>query len=244
MEKGKKIFFLSDAHLGVPDPVSSREREMRLVSFLNEIKKEAAGIFFLGDLFDFWFEYRRVVPKGFTRLLGTLSGLSDNGIKLHFFTGNHDIWAFDYLQQEVGMQIYRHPTAFTFGRHHFLLAHGDGMDEEDRTFRLLKRVFTNRTLQRCFSWVQPDSGIWLADKWSRRSRYMHGEEPFKAEKEPCVQFSRRHFLKDGYDYIILGHRHTPVDYPLNEKTRLFILGDWITHFTYAVYDGERVELKT
>lgn len=243
METGKRIYFLSDAHLGTPDRQSSLVREKKLVAFLDEIKENASDIFLMGDLFDFWFEYKSVIPRGFSRILGKISELSDQGIRMHYFTGNHDIWMFNYLAEETGISIYCHPTAITIQGRHFFLAHGDGLDEYDRTFKVLKWIFTNRFLQWSFARLHPNFAFSIANRWSRHSRMMHGDLPFKGEKEPIVEYSRKYLESEGYDYLIFGHRHCPVDYPLNDRTRLVILGDWLTHFSYAVYDGETLKLK-
>ncbi len=237
------IYFLSDAHLGTPDYSSSLLREKKLVAFLDEVKDSAGDIYILGDLFDFWFEYKHVVPRGYARILGKMAELSDQGIRLHYFTGNHDIWLFDYLQKEIGLTLYRQPTALTINGQHFLLAHGDGMDESDHMFRFLKQLFTNRFLQWAFARLHPNFAFWIARGWSKHSRMIHGVDPFLGNDEPVVKFALKHFSDQGYDYIILGHRHVPVDYQLTEDTRLIILGDWMTHFTYAVFDGTELELK-
>lgn len=243
MKNRDLIYFLSDAHLGTPDHQSSLQREKKLVAFLDEIKNSASDLFLMGDLFDFWFEYKKVVPRGFSRILGKLAELSDQGIRLHYFTGNHDIWMFDYLTEETGMTIYRHPTALTLKGRHFFLAHGDGFDENDHTFRFLKWIFTNRFLQWAFARLHPNFAFRIADGWSRRSRMIHGEQAFRSEEEPLVKYSRKYLEGQGYDFLIFGHRHCPVDYPLNEHTRLVVLGDWINHFSYAVFDGESLQLK-
>ena len=243
MKDRELIYFLSDAHLGTPDAASSLVREKKLVEFLETIQDKASDIFIMGDLFDFWFEYKSVVPRGFTRVLGKLSELTDKGIRLHFFTGNHDIWMFGYLEQETGITLYRRPTAMTLKGRQFFLAHGDEMDESDRSFRLLKRIFTNRFLQWSFARLHPNLAFAIAGRWSRHSRMVHGEDPFMGEKEPLVHFARKYLEDQGYDYLIFGHRHCPVDYALTPHSRLIILGDWLTHFTYAVFDGESLELK-
>lgn len=243
MEKKGQIFFLSDAHLGTPDFQSSLIREKKLVAFLDDIKDSASDLFIMGDLFDFWFEYKHVVPRGFSRIIGKFAELSDRGIRLHYFTGNHDIWMFDYLTSEAGIALYRHPTAVTLNGKHFFLAHGDGLDENDRTFRWLKWIFTNKFLQWAFARLHPNFAFGLANRWSRHSRAVHGVDPFRAEDEPIVQYSRKYLENQGYDFLVFGHRHCPVDYPLNEHTRLFILGDWMSQFSYAVFDGEKLELK-
>jgi UDP-2,3-diacylglucosamine hydrolase len=243
LENQKLVYFLSDAHLGTPDYESSLKREKMLVSFLDDIKGSASDIFLMGDLFDFWFEYKKVVPRGFTRILGKIAELADSGIRLHYFTGNHYIWMFDYLAQETGISFYRHPTEITLSGKRFFLAHGDGLDEKDRTFRILKWIFTNKALQWAFARLHPNFAFHLASGWSRRSRQIHGVDPFKGENEPIVQYSRKYLESGGYDFLVFGHRHCPVDFPLNTQTRLFILGDWMSIFSYAVFDGKTLELK-
>lgn len=243
MEAGRKIFFLADAHLGTPDHSASLEREKRLTRFLEGIRAEASDIYFLGDIFDFWFEYKRVVPKGFTRFFGKLAELSDSGVRLHFITGNHDIWVYDYFPSEIGMEIHREPVVLEEAGKRLFLAHGDGLDESDRVFRWIKGLFTNRALQWAFARLHPNFAIWLAHGWSRRSRVRHGEEAFRGEDEPIIRYSRKHLIDKNFDYLVFGHRHTPVAYPLNDRTRLLILGDWISHFTYGVFDGRELTLE-
>lgn len=243
MKNRGRIYFISDAHLGTPDYQSSLQRERILTDFLDHIREDATDLFILGDLFDFWFEYKSVVPRGFTRVLGKFSELSDRGIRLHYFTGNHDLWMFDYLTRETGLQLYRHPTALTLQGRHFFLAHGDDLDETDHRFRMLKRIFTNRFLQWAFARLHPNFAFWIASGWSRRSRQLHGVDPFRGDEEPIVRYARKYLSDQGYDYLVFGHRHCPIDFTLTEDTRLFILGDWMTHFTYAVSEGGKLELK-
>ena len=238
-----RVYFISDAHLGTPDHHSSLERERKLVRFLESIRKQASDLYILGDLFDFWFEYKHVVPRGHTRILGKLSEMADEGIRIHYFCGNHDLWIFNYLHEEIGMTLYRNPTGLTLGSSHFLLAHGDGMDEGDIKFRILRRIFSNRFLQWSFARIHPNLAFEIARGWSRRSRMIHGVDPFKGEEEPLIRFARKHYQEEGCDYIILGHRHINLDYPLTDHTRVIILGDWMSLFTYAEFDGETVLLK-
>lgn len=244
MDTGKHIYFLSDAHLGTPNPASSRDREDKLVQFLHEIAPRAEKIFILGDLFDFWFEYKRVVPKGFTRLLGTLAGLTDQGIEIHFFTGNHDLWTFGYLEEEIGLVVHRKPASITLGTKRFFMGHGDGLDARDHRFNFIKWVFTNRFFQRAFSILHPNFAIRLANAWSRSSRLKHGDQAFLGEQEPLVQYSRNHLVDQGFDFIVFGHRHCPADYSLTDHTRLIFLGDWMKHFSYGEFDGTKMEIKT
>ena len=195
-------------------------------------------------MFDFWYEYKSVIPRGYSRFLGALADLEDKGIGLHYFTGNHDIWAFDYLHEEIGMEIHRGGLIKEIGTKSFFLAHGDGTDDTDKKFLFLKRLFQSKTLQWLFSRLHPNFAFALASKWSRHSRLMNGTVEFTGESEAMVKYSRNHLMDQGLDYIIFGHRHCPVDYSLNENTRMIILGDWLTHFTYGEFDGENFELKT
>ena len=238
------IYFISDAHLGAPDTAGSLAREKRLVEFLEEIKGTASDLFIMGDLFDFWFEYRHVVPRGFTRILGKLAELSDLGIRIHYFTGNHDIWNFSYLKEETGISLYNNPTAMTLGGKQFFLAHGDGLDESDHSFRFIRSLFTNRFLQWAFARLHPNLAFSIAQKWSRRSRVKHADDCFHGESEPIIRYARKHLQNEGYDFLVFGHRHIPVDYPLTPYTRLIILGDWINNFSYAVFTEGKLELKT
>lgn len=243
MQDSKKIYFLSDAHLGFPNKRESLEREKKLVSFLDKISEDASAIYLLGDMFDFWYEYRSVVPRGYIRFLGKLAELTDRGISIHFFTGNHDIWAFDYLSEEIGLELHRDALITDIGSKRFFLSHGDGTNKSDRKFLFLKRLFKNRTLQWLFSRLHPNFAFSIASGWSKHSRLMNGPEPFLGEDEPMVSFSKENLLDEELDFIIFGHRHCPVDHPLNENTRMIILGDWITLFTYGEFDGETFELK-
>lgn len=243
---GKKIYFLSDFHLGAPDSNSSRIREKKIVSFLQSIRHDAAEIFLLGDMFDFWFEYKNVVPKGYVRLLGTLAHLSDAGIRLRFFVGNHDMWVKDYFTKELAMEVYHHPESFTLGNKTFLIGHGDGLGPGDHGYKRLKKLFRNPLAQFLFGILPPRTGIGLANYFSRRSRAMTGrsEETFLGEeKEWLISYCREKLQANRFDFFIFGHRHLPIDFRLDEKSRYINLGDWITHYSYAVFDGNNVELR-
>ncbi len=243
MKVAKKIFFLSDAHLGFPNRLDSLERERKLVLFLDQITEEAEAIYLLGDMFDFWYEYKSVVPRGYIRILGKLAALADRGVDIHYFTGNHDVWAFKYLEQEIGLELHREALIKEIGTKRFFLSHGDDTDKADRKFLFLKNLFTNRGLQWVFSRLHPNFAFRIASGWSKRSRMIHGTEPFEEEKEAMVVYSRDYLLNEGLDFIVFGHRHCPVDYALNNQTRMIILGDWISHFTYGEFDGEEFRLK-
>lgn len=237
-----KVYFISDAHLGTPNYASSLEREKKLVRMLDAFSKDAVAIYLLGDIFDFWYEYKHVVPRGFTRILGKLAELCDAGLEIHFFTGNHDIWVYDYLPNETGVILHRDPLITEILGKTFYLAHGDGFDERDKKFRFLKKVFTNKTLQWCFSRLHPNFAIAVAGKWSRYSRDQHDVDPFLAEDEPFVKYARKHLSNESLDYLVFGHRHYPIKYSLSEKTELVILGDWLSNFTYGVFDGQQFSL--
>lgn len=242
---GKKIYFLSDFHLGAPDHATSLVRERKLVAFLDEIQKDAAVIFIVGDMFDFWYEYRRVVPRGFVRILGKLAAITDSGIPVHFFVGNHDMWMKDYLQKELNIPVYFEPKTFLFNDRKFYIGHGDGLGPGDHGYKFIKKVFRNPVCQWLFGILPPQIGIGLADYFSRKSRQSTGnhEEVFLGEDgEWLVTHSREQLQKEHFDYFIFGHRHLPIDMKLNPKSTYINLGDWITYYTYAVFDGQQVSL--
>lgn len=240
-----KIYFLSDFHLGAPDHAISLQREKLLVQFLDDIKEEAAEIFIVGDMFDFWYEYRKVVPKGYVRLLGKLAELTDAGIKIHFFVGNHDMWMKDYLQTELNIPVYFEPRPFEWNDKKFLVGHGDGLGPGDHGYKRLKKVFRNPVCQWLFGILPPAIGMGIANYMSRRSRAQTGsvEEIFLGEeKEWLIIYCKDVLQKEFYDYFIFGHRHLPIDFRLSGKSRYINLGDWIRYYTYAVFDGENLAL--
>ena len=242
------IYFLSDAHLGSLAIAHARTHERRLVRFLDSIKDKAEAIYLLGDMFDFWNEYRYVVPKGYTRFLGKLSELTDKGIEVHFFIGNHDIWTYGYLEQECGLIVHRKPITTELYGKVFFLAHGDGLGDPDNKFKLLRKIFHNPTCQRLFNAIHPRWGMALGLNWAKHSRMKReaGKElPYLGEeKEYLVQFTKNYMkAHDNIDYFLYGHRHIELDLMLSHKTRMLILGDWIWQFTYAVFDGEHLFLE-
>ncbi len=244
----KNVYFLSDAHLGslaIPHP---RMQERRLVRFLDSIKDKAAAIYLLGDMFDFWYEYRYVVPKGYTRFLGKLSELTDAGIEVHYFTGNHDLWAYEYLEKECGVILHKKPLTTEIYGHEFFLAHGDGMGDPSKTFKVLRAIFHSRICQWGFSAIHPRWGVGLGLAWAKKSYLDHkvkGEPEYMGDnKEHLVLFAKDYIESHpDIDYFIFGHRHIELDIKLARHTRLMILGDWISQFTYAVYDGEHMFLE-
>jgi len=203
-------------------------------------------LFLVGDIFDYWFEYKKVVPRGFTRTLGKIAELADSGIIIHFFTGNHDVWVFDYLPTELGVIVHREEMRFTFAGKKFFLAHGDGLDPFDKGYHFLKKIFTSRFLQWCYARIHPNLSMSLAHKWSKKSRLDKGiGEHYKGEeREGLLVFARELLKKEQFDYIIFGHRHLLMDEMIGENTRYINLGDWITHYSYGVFDGQKFELKT
>ena len=246
LESNKKIYFLSDFHLGAPNAEASLLREKKIIRFLDEIKPTAAAIFIVGDLFDFWYEYKKVVPRGYVRILGKLADLTDAGIPVHFFVGNHDMWMRDYFQKELNIPVYFEPVAFDFNDKHFLIGHGDGLGPGDKGYKFIKKIFRNRACKWLFGILPPAIGMGIAHYFSRKSRAQTGQtdERFLGEdKEWLIQYCRDVLKKEHYDYLLFGHRHLPIDFNLNEKSRYINLGDWIKYFSYAVFDGENLELK-
>ena len=242
----KKIYFISDIHLGLHPQKKSLQREKLVVKWLDEIKEQAAELYLMGDVFDFWYEYRHVVPKGFIRFLGKLSELADNGTRLYFFTGNHDIWAFNYFKTEFGAEIHHKPLVRVFNGSRFFLAHGDGLGPGDFGYKLLKRIFRNRILQFLFTRLHPNFALWLGKTWSKNSRYSKGivaEDFAGEEKELQIIFAKQVLQKEHYDVFVFGHRHIPFDIHLGKSSRVVNLGDWIYSFTYGVLDEGNFELR-
>lgn len=247
----KKIYFLSDFHLGAPDHDSSLEREKIIVNFLNEIKNDAAEIFLVGDVFDFWYEYRKVIPKGYTRLLGKLAELTDAGIKIHFFVGNHDMWMRDYFKKEMNIPVYFEPVELERNGKKFLIGHGDGLGPGDQGYKILKKFFRNPVSKWLFGILPPVAGIGFANFLSRRSRAQgNGHHGFLGEeKEWLILYCKEVLKKKNIDYFVFGHRHLGIDYRLNDpgtrhQSRYVNLGDWIDYYTYAVFDGENLQLRS
>ena len=244
--KKNKLYFASDFHLGVPSSDESLKREKLIVKWLDEIKEDAAEVFLVGDIFDFWFEYKRVIPKGFIRLQGKIVELVDKGIKVHFFTGNHDMWMFDYFQQELGVEMHRNPIVKDVDGLKLYIGHGDGLGPGDKSYKFLKRIFTNKFFQWCFARLHPNFGIALANLSSKKSRAKTGnnDEVFLGEeKEWLVQYAKEQIKENHFDYFIFGHRHLPLEIQINENSKYINLGDWIKYNTYAVLDNGEIALK-
>ena len=242
------IYFLSDAHLGSLAIERGWAQQKKLIEMLDMMSKDAVSIYMLGDMFDFWYEYKLVVPKGYTRLLGKISELTDLGVEVHFFTGNHDIWAYSYLEKECGVVLHRKAITVELGDKLFFMAHGDGLGDPDPKFKLLKAIFHNRVCQILFSAIHPRWGMELGLRWAKHSRLKHeAEDPptYQGEdKEHLVLFAKD-YLRSHPDvnFFLFGHRHIELDLMLSRTARVLILGDWITHFTYAVFDGEQLWME-
>lgn len=241
-----KTYFISDTHLGIPSHESSLEREKALVSLLLEMSKDAKAIYLLGDIFDFWYEYKYVVPKGFTRLLGTLAHLCDKSIEVHFFTGNHDQWVKDYFQTEIGMIVHIKELETEIDGKRFYIAHGDGFDQTDRRYKVLKSIFGNKTLRVLFSAIHPYWAFRLAQNWSKRSRLSHGDTDKidLGDKEPMIAYCKEILQTRHIDYFILGHRHLMTQKKLSPTSHYYNLGEWVNHKYYGVWDSERFEIRS
>jgi UDP-2,3-diacylglucosamine hydrolase len=245
LEPGKKFYFASDFHLGVPDAASSLAREKKIVRWLDAIKADAQALFLVGDIFDFWFEYRHAVPKGFIRLQGKLAELTDNGLPVYFFTGNHDMWMFDYFTRELNIPVVRQPVSIQVNGKKLFIGHGDGLGPKDYVYKVLKRIFANKVSQWLFARVHPNLGIGLANYWSRQSRISHTktEEVYKPGAEWLVFYCTEMEQRQHHDYYIFGHRHLPLEVDINAYSRYINLGEWVNFCSYAEFDGHTVSLK-
>ncbi len=241
----KKTYFFSDIHLGLPNAKSSLKREKLLVKLLDEIKHDAKTLYFVGDIFDFWWEYKSVVPKGFTRFLGKIAELTDSGVDIHFFVGNHDIWMKDYLPKEIGVNMHQNGKEFIIDNKKFFIAHGDGLGPGDKTYKTLRKIFTNKFLQWWYTRLHPNFAFAIARKWSHSRSMNQKTIKFQGkDKEFLFLFAEESLKRKHTDYFIFGHRHVPVIININESAKFINLGDWVLHFTYGIYNGNNFELKT
>ncbi|MGB1307481.1 MAG: UDP-2,3-diacylglucosamine diphosphatase [Oceanihabitans sp.] len=245
--KGKKIYFASDNHLGAPTKEASLPREKKFVAWLDHIKQDAAAIFLLGDLFDFWVEYKNVVPKGFTRTLGKLAEIADSGIPIYYFVGNHDLWMNGYFEEELNIPVYHKPKEFIFNNKTFLIGHGDGLGPQDKGYKRMKKVFTNPLCQWLFKRVlHPDFGMRIGHYMSVKNKLISSDEDAKYlgdENEWLVQYCKRKLETKHTNFFVFGHRHLPLDIDLKNNSRYINLGDWINYYTYAVFNGEDISLE-
>lgn len=241
-----KIYFASDFHLGAPNYSDSIAREHKIVSWLSEIQKDASEIYLVGDIFDFWYEWKHAVPKGHVRILGKLAEICDLGIPIHFFTGNHDLWTFGYLEQEIGMKVYRNPIQVTLQNKKCYIGHGDGLGDGDKKYKILKNIFTNRSCQWLFSRLHPNFSFGLANLLSSKSRIANKESDAiftRSENEWLANYSKDILEKSHFDYFIFGHRHLPLDIELNKSSRYINLGEWLNYNSYGVLENGVFELK-
>lgn len=245
LSEKRKIYFVSDVHLGAAALNNNREREFLFVQWLDYIKKDATELYLMGDIFDFWYEYKRVVPRGFTRVLGRIADIADSGIPVYFFPGNHDLWAYDYFQTELGVTIHNKEVIKNIGGKKFFLAHGDGLDADDKGYIFLKKIFTNKTMQWLFSRIHPNFAFNLAQNWSKSSRLskINIEEEFEVNNEGMYKFAEKYLKQEEIDYFIFGHRHRMAYENIGRNSNFVLLGDWIKNFSYGVFDGEKFELE-
>lgn len=242
----KHIYFASDFHLGAPNATESRKREDLIVRWLDEIEERAEAIYLVGDIFDFWFEYKHAIPKGFVRIQGKIAELTDRGIPVHFFTGNHDMWMFDYFEKELGVTIHRKPITVETQGKKLMIGHGDGLGPGDKGYKFIKKVFSNKFFQWCFARLHPNFGIAVANFSSRKSRAATGndDEVFLGEKnEWLVHYTKECLQKEHFDYFIFGHRHLPLKVQVGEQSTYYNLGDWIKYRTYGVLRNGELELN-
>ena len=245
-QSNKHIYFASDFHLGVPNREVSRERELLLISWLDSIADRAEEIYLVGDLFDFWYEYRTVIPKGFVRFQAKVAELCDRGIQVHVFIGNHDMWMFDYFEEELGVKMHREPTVREWNKKKFFIGHGDGLGPGDRGYKFIKKVFANPICIWLFKWLHPDIGVRLANFWSGRSREANleaDEEYLGDDNEWLLQFAKATLEKEHFDYFIFGHRHLVLDKKVADNSRYINLGAWFKDPHFAVWDGENLSLQ-
>ncbi|MGC4128616.1 MAG: UDP-2,3-diacylglucosamine diphosphatase [Bergeyella sp.] len=247
-ERGlKKIYFASDQHFGAPTPAESKKREEKFIRWLDSIKADAQVLFLMGDLFDFWHEWKYVVPKGFVRVLGKIAELKDSGIEIYFFVGNHDLWMKNYFEEEFGIPVYFEKRIYEISGKKFLLAHGDGLGPGDKGYKRMKKLFTNPLAQWAFRWLHPDIAMKIAVYMSTKNKLISGEEDKQflgEDKEFLIIYSKEKLKKEHFDYFVYGHRHLPMVLDLGQDSKYVNLGDWISYFTYGVFDGENFELKT
>jgi len=241
-----KVYFASDFHLGAPNFEESLVREKKVVQWLEEVRKDASEIFLVGDVFDFWFEYKRAVPRGFTRLLGKISEITDSGIPVHWFIGNHDMWIFDYLPQECGITLHRAPIIREWNGKKYFIGHGDGLGPGDNSYKILKKFFASKLCQWLFERIHPNFGIWLAQRSSGYSRSVSGESDktfMGEENEWLAIFAKEQLQKEHFDYFIFGHRHLPMQIKVGENSEYINIGDWLHHYTYGFMENGIFELK-
>ncbi len=245
MTETGKIYFASDFHLGLPTGSPPLEREKKVVAWLNTAAPDAKEIYLLGDIFDFWWEYKKVVPRGFTRFLGTISEITDSGIPVHFFTGNHDMWVGNYLSDECSMIIHKQPLTAVFNGKRFHLAHGEGLGTNSKGYKILLAIFRNKPLQVMYSAMHPSIGLGIGHKWSLSSRLGKGitKEYLGEDKEDLMRYAKSILKNERIDYFIFGHRHLAMTIKMTPQSEIIFLGDWIKNGSYAEWDGKELTFR-
>ncbi len=241
--KKEKIYFASDFHLGSPKLEESHKREKRIIKWLTEINTDAKAIYLVGDIFDFWFEYKKVVPKGFVRILGKIAELTDNGTQIHLFLGNHDLWMNDYLEKEVGIIIHHKPKIIEEQGKKIFIGHGDGLGKGDYLYKFIKKIFTSKICQWAFARLHPNFAFSIAHLWSNHSRQNHNSSLEYKKKETLFLYCKEKQKIKPIDYYILGHNHHPLELRIDDIATYINLGDWITHNTYALLEKGKIKLK-
>ncbi|MDC3305638.1 UDP-2,3-diacylglucosamine diphosphatase [Flavobacteriales bacterium] len=240
-----KIYFASDFHLGTPNLQESHKREKHIIQWLTNIEKDAKAIYLVGDIFDFWFEYKTVVPKGFVRLLGKLAQLTDNGTPVHLFVGNHDLWMKDYLEKEVGVTIHHRNIIIEEDDKKLFIGHGDGLGNGDYLYKFLRKIFTSKVCQWAFARLHPNLALTIAHTWSRGSRKSGEEANFISnEKEILFGYCQQQQALKPVDYYVFGHRHLPLELKVDSRAKYINTGDWLSHYTYAILQEGNLKLKT
>jgi len=239
-----KIIFASDFHLGIDSKNSSKERELLIVEWLMSIKDEVKHLFLVGDIFDYWFEYKTSIPSGFSDFLSAIKILRNEGVEITFFTGNHDMWMFRYFTEEYGIEVLKEPKVFHFDQAKFFVGHGDGLGPGDALYKVVKKVFANKVCQWLFSLIHPTIALGIMKKVSQRDAEKYTKpDQFDGENEWLIQFANSYQEQEKkVDFFIFGHRHLMYDYPLQNEGRVINLGDWITYLSYAEWDGSEMKL--
>lgn len=248
MTQKSKTYFISDLHLGTPDADSSKARELAFCHWMDQVSIDAKAIYIIGDLFDFWHEYKTVVPKGFVRAQAAIAKATDSGIEVFLFTGNHDLWQRDYFEKELGVKLFFDPVQHQIDGVHFFIGHGDGLGPGDLKYKWMKKVFVNPFCQFLFRWIHPDIGMQIANYFSYKSRFANGAAPKEVflgeEKEWLIQYCKRKSAENpSIRFFVFGHRHLPIEHKVNDFCTYINTGDWLSHFSYAVFDGANMEMK-
>jgi UDP-2,3-diacylglucosamine hydrolase len=242
--KKGNIVFASDFHLGIDCNRTSKERELIICDWMDSIKETTKELYLLGDIFDYWYEYKRTIPRGFSDFLAKLKELQKLGIKIHFFTGNHDMWMFDYFTKEYGIKVHKQPIQLNLDNKKFFIGHGDGLGPGDHVYKVIKKIFSNRICQILFSIIHPTLALQLMKKLSQRDAKKYTRpQAYEPDKEWLITFAKEKNLETHSDFYIFGHRHIVYDHKLSDGARVLNLGDWISYFSYIEWDGTNLDVK-